>query len=62
MNHKYIEGKTYESVTHGPVIFRGIDNWIWQNSLMFESAEHGMQYWLPESLHFHFKSEQIKSV
>jgi len=58
MKQDYIEGKTYQSTTHGLVTYRGLDSYFGQVSMMFESPKYGMKYWLPTALRHHFEAER----
>lgn len=49
----FVEGGVYQSKSHGLVTYRGIDSYLGQVTLMFDS-KYGRTYWLPEALHHHF--------
>ena len=51
----FVEGGVYESKTHGPVTYRGIDVYYGEATFMFDSHLYGRQYWLREGLKHHFK-------
>jgi hypothetical protein len=58
LKQEYIEGKLYKSTSHGLVTYKGLDCYHGQTSMKFHSPEYGMQYWLPEALHWHFEEEK----
>jgi len=49
------KGSLYQSLTHGMVEYLGTDTYYGQNTLKFKSIQYNTtEYWLPESLSFHF--------